>query len=108
EQITTRAKDGSAERLRNDLGAALYRAGRYREAIATLRSTDRPDTDSPAALAFLAMAHHRLKEHEQARAVLARLRALFDQPHRAKDAGAIDLLHEAEALIAPPRTTTER
>ena len=54
------------------------------------------------------MAHHQLGQQEQARAALARLRALFDQPHWAKDAEALDLLHEAEALIAPPRATTER
>ena len=90
------------------LGAALYRAGRYREAIETLEKTDRLDAGSPSAQAFLAMAHHQLGQKEQARAVLARLRALFDQPHRAKDAEAFDLMHEAEALIAPPRATTER
>jgi hypothetical protein len=45
---------------------------------------------------------------EQDRTVLARLRALFFQPHRAKDAGTLDLMHRAEALIAPPRVTTER
>ena len=50
----------------------------------------------------------RLGQHQQARAVRARLRALFDQPHWAKDADALDLMHEAEALIAPPRATTER
>ena len=72
----------------------------------------RPDSrewdGSPAALAFLAMAHHRLGQQEQARAVLARLRALLDQPQRAKDAEVLDLMLEAEALIAPPRETTER
>ena len=45
---------------------------------------------------------------EQDRTVLGRLRALFDQPHRVKDSEAIDLMHEAEALIAPRRVTTER
>jgi hypothetical protein len=54
------------------------------------------------------MAHHRLGHREQARAVLARLRALFDQPHWAKDAEALALMHEAEALISPPRAATER
>ena len=89
-------------------GAALYRAGRYQEAIETLEGADRPDTGSPAALAFLAMAHHRLGQREQARAVLARLREVLDQPRWAKDAETLDLMHEAEALIAPPRATTER
>ena len=62
------------------LGAALYRAGRYQEAIETLGAADRLDRGSPAVLAFLAMAHHRLGQREQARAVLARLREILDQP----------------------------
>jgi dipeptidyl aminopeptidase/acylaminoacyl peptidase len=90
------------------LGAAYYRAGHHREAIEALEKADRLDQDSPAALAFRAMAHHRLGQHEPARADFARLRALLDQPHRAKDAEALDLMREAEALIAPPRATTER
>jgi WD40 repeat protein/serine/threonine protein kinase len=90
------------------LGAAYYRAGHDRETIETLEKADRLEKDSPAALAFQVMAHHRLGQQEQARAVLARLRALFDQPQRAKDAEALDLMHEAEALIAPPRATTEQ
>jgi eukaryotic-like serine/threonine-protein kinase len=96
------------QEYRIGLGAALYRADRFQETIETLGAADRKGKGSPAALAFLAMAHHRLGQHEQARAVLARLRALFDQPPRAKDAEALDLMHEAEALIAPPRATTER
>ena len=92
---------------RTGLGAALYRGGRYQEAIDTLGAADQPDRSSPAALAFLAMAHHRLGQHEQARAVLARLRALLDQPHRAKDAEALDLMHEAQALIAPHVATSQ-
>jgi hypothetical protein len=44
----------------------------------TLKGADRPDTGSPAALAFRVMAHHPLGQHDQARADLTRLRALFD------------------------------
>jgi hypothetical protein len=90
------------------LGAAYYRAGHDWETIETMEKADRLDKDSPAALAFLAMAHHRLGRHDQARAVLARLRALLDEPHRAQGAEALDLMHAAEALIAPPWATTER
>jgi WD40 repeat protein len=90
------------------LGAALYRAGRYREAIKTLEKADRPDTGSPAALAFLAMAHHRRGQHEQARANLAHLDKALDQARAMKDAEALDLMHEAEALFARPRATTKR
>ena len=90
------------------LGAALYRAGRYQEAIETLGKVDRPDTGSPTALTFLAMSHHQLGHQEQARAVLARLRQLPDQPPAAKDAETLGLVNEAEALIAPPATATKQ
>jgi predicted Zn-dependent protease len=96
------------QEYRIGLGAALDRAGRYREAIATLRRTDRPDTGSPAALAFLTMAHHRLGQHQQARANRAHLYKLLDQPRGMKEAEALVLMHEAEASIAPRRATTER
>jgi WD40 repeat protein/serine/threonine protein kinase len=80
-------------------GAALYRTGRYPEAIETLNEADRHGKGSPAVLAFLALAHHRLGQEEQARAVLARL---LDRPRGTKDAETLDLMHEAETLIAPP------
>jgi tetratricopeptide (TPR) repeat protein len=95
------------QEYRIGLGAALYRAGRYGEAIETLGKADRPDQASPAPLAFLAMAHYRFGQQEQARAVLSRLQALCDQPQWAKDAEALDLMHEAEALIAPHVATTQ-
>jgi hypothetical protein len=52
--------------------------------------------------------HHRLGQREQARADLTHPHKLLDQPRGMKDAEAIDLMHEAETLIAPPRATTER
>jgi Flp pilus assembly protein TadD len=90
------------------LGAALYRAGRYREAIETLGRADRPDQGSPAVLAFLAMAQHQLGQHEEARAVLARLREAHNQPRWANDAEFLNLMDEAGALIGPPTATTGR
>ena len=90
------------------LGAAQYRFGRYLEAIETLGKANRLDKGSPVIPAFLAMAHHRLAQQEQARADLARLRELFDQPRWAKDTEALDLMHEAQALIAPQVATTAR
>src|SRR5262249_29809937 len=69
---------------------------------------DRLDKGSPNVLAFLAMAHHRLGRAEQGRAALARLREILDRPPWAQDAAALDLAHEAEALIAPKAATTER
>jgi len=96
------------QEYRTGLGAALYRAGRSREAIETLGAADRPDTGSPAVLAFLAMSHHRLGQREQAWAGLARLRKLLDRPHRTQEGETLDLMHEAQALIAPQAATTER
>ena len=45
---------------------------------------------------------------DQARAKLAHLHKLLDQPRGMKDTETLDLMHEAEALIAPPRATTEQ
>jgi WD40 repeat protein len=95
------------QEYRIGLGAALYRVGRYREAIETLARADRPDKDSPARLAFLAMTHHRLGQREQARDVFACLRELIDQPCWAEEAETWGLWHEARAL-AGPSATAER
>jgi WD40 repeat protein/serine/threonine protein kinase len=84
------------------LGAALYRAGRYREVIETLKGPDRLGKASLAILAFLAMTHQQLGQHEQARANLAILREIVDQPGGTKDAGEnLGLVHEAETLVHP-------
>jgi WD40 repeat protein/serine/threonine protein kinase len=91
------AKDRPEYRI--GLGAALYRAGRYREAVETLGKADRLDKDSPAALGFLAMAHHRLGERDQARTALARLLKIPDQHGGTTNADSLDLVREAEALI---------
>jgi hypothetical protein len=54
---------------RNTLGAAYYRAGRYREAVAVLRPNVEEEADWALAfdLYFLAMSHHRLGETAPAR-----------------------------------------
>jgi hypothetical protein len=54
---------------RNTLGLAYYRAGRYREAIATLEPNlkDQVDSALPYDLYFLAMSHHQLGESTRAR-----------------------------------------
>jgi hypothetical protein len=92
--------DPDRQEYRLGLGAALYRAGRFREAIQTVGGDDRPDKASPAALAFRVMAHHRLGQRELARAELACLHEIVDQPDRTKDADEnLDLVHEAETLV---------
>ena len=54
---------------RNTLGVAYYRAGRYREAVETLRPNVEKEADWALAydLYFLAMSHHRLGETARAR-----------------------------------------
>jgi hypothetical protein len=88
------------QEYRVGLGAAFYRAGKYREAIETLAGADRNGGSSPAVLAFMAMAHHRLAQQEPARAVLARLREIVDHLGGTKDAEEnLGFLHEAETLV---------
>jgi WD40 repeat protein len=86
------------QEYRIGLGAALYRAGRYQEAIETLKRADRPDRSSPAVLAFLTLAHHGLDQCEQARADLGRLRELVKQPEQARNEDAQAFLREVEAI----------
>jgi eukaryotic-like serine/threonine-protein kinase len=87
----------------NTLGVAHYRAGHYREAVATLTQSDRLNTEGalgtqPADLAFLALAHNRLGEPDQAHNALVRLQALMKNPGRAGDTEARSFLREAEAI----------
>src|SRR5262249_36912092 len=55
--------------IRNTLGVAYYRAGRYREAVEALRPNVETEEDWALAhdLYFLAMSHHRLGETARAR-----------------------------------------
>jgi hypothetical protein len=85
------------------LGAAQYRAGKYRDALATLEAADRLHPDTPAGLAFLAMTRYRLGQEEQARAALARLRQAVQQPRQARDGEVDGLVREAESLIGSTR-----
>jgi tetratricopeptide (TPR) repeat protein len=82
----------------NTLGAALYRAGRFEEAIRRLEEGIRlrsGGTD-PEDWVFLAMAHHRLGHRDEARRWLDRFRS--HRPQRV--APETRLLHsEAEAVV---------
>ena len=86
------------------LGAALYRAGRFEEAIGRLEKgiKERNGRQEPAGWPFLAMAHYRLGHHDEARRYLNRISN--HQPSREPDAFwdelEIRLLRsEAEAVI---------
>jgi len=91
----------------NTLGVAQYRAGKYAEAITTLaRSTAisaKLGKPQPSDLAFTAMARSKFGQDDEARAVLATLRALMSQPLHTKNPESQGFLREAEQLIEPRR-----
>jgi hypothetical protein len=96
----------TANRLASDqgeyvttLGTAQYRAGQYRDALATLTKAEQLPQASPANLAFLAMAWHRLGHEDRAHAVLVQLREAARGPMWAQHVEAQGFLKEAEALI---------
>ena len=87
------------------LGMALYRLGKYQEALTTLTHADElnqeaPGGSVPADLAFLAMTRYQIGERDQARASLAQLRDMSQKPNWARNQEAQRLLKEAEALMA--------
>jgi hypothetical protein len=84
---------------RATLGAAQYRAGRFAEAVATLKQAERLAELSPADLAFLALAQHRRGEPDRAQASLDRLRAIVEQPGGPTDRETLELWREAEASV---------
>jgi hypothetical protein len=89
--------------LLTTLGAAQYRAGNDREAVATLTLADQLMTRfDPSVtverLAFLALAQHRLGKPEEARTAQGRLRLIVNQPGRERYATAPAPLREIEAL----------
>jgi tetratricopeptide (TPR) repeat protein len=90
----------------NTLGAALYRAGRYDEAIRRLEEAVQARGGAgesiPDDWEFLALTHHRLGQRAEARRWLDRLREHWpsEEPARFWDELAIRLLRsEAEAVI---------
>jgi hypothetical protein len=67
----------------------------YKQARSTLTKVG---TLTPSGLAFLAMTHQRLGEHEQARATLTRLREITAK-YKETDELTVFLWREAEALL---------
>ncbi|MHC4617621.1 MAG: protein kinase domain-containing protein [Planctomycetota bacterium] len=117
-QLAKRAVENDSERegYLNALGASLYRAGRFDEAIQQLRSLvagwekagKMPTGYSPAfTWFFLAMAHHQLGNSAEARACLDKAVARAEQESsgelRWHQRLALQLLRqEAESLIKGP------
>jgi hypothetical protein len=89
--------------LLGTLGVAQYHSGRYRESVATLTQSGWLNAggalgSQPAVLAFLALAHHRLGEPDQARTALVRLTVLMKKPEHASASEAHLFLSEAEPI----------
>jgi dipeptidyl aminopeptidase/acylaminoacyl peptidase len=86
----------------NTLGVAQYRMGVHAEALETLEQSAKLNAAQgpyPSDLAFLAMAEQQLGHKEQAKATLARLRKVMNEPAREKNAEGQGFLREAEELI---------
>ncbi len=86
------------------VGAALFRAGRFAEAVERLERN--PPTAGPAGRrwdwAFLAMAHHRLRHDREARDYLDRLRTAAPAPGPLRHLDQLELevlRREAEAVV---------
>jgi tetratricopeptide (TPR) repeat protein len=101
------ALDPGASASLNTLGVALYRAGRYAEAIEPLRKSLTSGKGQFAGfdLFFLAMAHHRLGHDDEARTFFDRAnRWLRDQrslPEQyARELAAFEA--EAESVLSDP------
>jgi len=86
----------------NTLGVAQYRAGSVAEGLTTLtRSNALNKEKEPADLALLAMAHQRLGQSVEARAMLDQLRDMMRQagPNISQSAENRAFLAEAEAVV---------
>jgi tetratricopeptide (TPR) repeat protein len=108
EYVVSKVPPPARHGVLNTLGAVLYRAGRYREAVKRL--TEGMAADKGPGLiqdwVFLAMAHHRLDQAGEARKWLAKVREHKSAGSEGKfawDALEVELLRrEAERLLASP------
>ena len=94
----------------NTLGVARYRAGLYKEALADLNrslvlNTPQYNGPNPADMAFIAMAHQKLGETDDAKKTLERLRGVMSLDRWAFDSESADFLGEAGHLIDPENTS---
>jgi hypothetical protein len=91
----------------NTLGAVLYRAGRSDEAIARLNESVKASggNGAPSDWVFLAMAHHKNGNGDEARRWLEKVRAYVTDKKSAFSGELVEarvLLKEAEALLGEP------
>ena len=80
-------------------GRAQYRAGKYAEAIETLKKSDAGHKGLPADLAFLAMAEHRLGHTRAAHEYFDRLLTSMQDSRWASDPESQSFLGEAASLL---------
>lgn len=104
ERAANGASDAEKPMYLNTLGAALYRAGRFEEAIRSLEegSRERGGASFPQDWVFLAMAHHRLGHDAEAHSWLERFRTYrpSEKPADFWDELEIRLLRrEAQAVV---------
>jgi tetratricopeptide (TPR) repeat protein len=103
EAALARWSEGEKSDVLNTLGAALYRAGRFEEAIRRLNESPqaRGGEGVPKGFAFLAMAHHRLGHQGDAKHWLDKLIAsqVNEVPGSWDDLQVRILRREAESLI---------
>jgi WD40 repeat protein len=87
------------------LGMALYRQGRFAEALSPLTRATRLDRSAvdPVNMAFQAMVLSRLGQQTESADRLRELRESLKSSNRARDAGTERWLREAEAVIEHPR-----
>jgi len=86
------------------LGAIQYRLGLYEEAIETLGRSDELHRETyeggvPNAVGFLAMAQHRAGNTEEAKAALARIRALMKSSRHSRNSDNRRIFAEVEAFF---------
>jgi len=96
----------------NTLGVAQYRVGKFEEALATLRKSDRLNAEVygsriPADVTFIAMSHHQLGQTGEALADLNALREIMKQDSFNDDEESQSFLREAGALIDPSPPATQ-
>jgi hypothetical protein len=107
EAALARWSEGEKSDVLNTLGAALYRAGRFEEAIRRLNESSRTQNEEgvPKGFAFLAMAHHRLGHQGDAKHWLDKLIAsqVHEVPGSWDDLQVRILRREAESLILGSR-----
>jgi len=97
----------------NTQGVAYYRLGNFEKSLEILLRSDPINKTQfkgsiPSDIAFLAMTHQQLGHAKEAQAEFQRLRERMKDPRWAQNAEAQALLHEAEALLAKPKTPASK